>query len=225
LINGIIVMWESKEGQITISGLIGTWLKVRCRSAAFISVWITTKTIGGWGIGNRGTAHGCAALFVSLMLSALSALFGIIGRTHDPPLSTHREALVFTPLSLPPSVGFEQRIQVRRFPQPSHQRSPYERDRGTLLAMSGGNRIYMLRMASREGPFPAEVKRAGKSDPKTIRLEHRQRHSPASVLRRADLTDVGQREQASVQIRFAVVLQVAGCAGESSGTPCNRVVD
>jgi hypothetical protein len=30
----------------------------------------------------------------------------------------------------------------------------------------------MLRMASREGPFLAEVKRAGKSDLKTIRLEH-----------------------------------------------------
>ena len=48
-------------------------------SAAFISVWIATKTIGGWGNWNRGTAHGRAALLVGLMLSALSALFGIIG--------------------------------------------------------------------------------------------------------------------------------------------------
>jgi len=49
-------------------------------SAAFISVWIATKDDRRVGkLEQRDRLTGGAALFVGLMLSALSALFGIIG--------------------------------------------------------------------------------------------------------------------------------------------------
>jgi len=122
-------------------------------SAAFISVWIATKTIGGGKLEQRDSSRACQRCSSADVECVIRSFRNHRG-THDPPLSTHREALAFTPLSLPPSVGFEQRNQVRRFP-PSRHTSGHrtKRDAVPLLAMSGGNRIYMLRMASREGPF------------------------------------------------------------------------
>ena len=48
-------------------------------AAAFIGAWVTIKALGGWGRWSQGTTYGRATFMGALMLSALSAMFGIGG--------------------------------------------------------------------------------------------------------------------------------------------------
>jgi len=46
--------------------------------ATFIGVWIGIKLAGGWQAWSKGTTHGRAVLFASLLGNAMSMLYGVI---------------------------------------------------------------------------------------------------------------------------------------------------
>ena len=48
-------------------------------AAGFISGWVAVKSAGGWASWSKGTTYGRATLFVGLLGSAMSILFGLIG--------------------------------------------------------------------------------------------------------------------------------------------------
>jgi hypothetical protein len=48
-------------------------------AASFIGAWVTIKAVGGWNTWNKGSTYGRATFMIALILSALSAMFGIFG--------------------------------------------------------------------------------------------------------------------------------------------------
>jgi hypothetical protein len=48
-------------------------------AASFIGTWIAVKIAGGWITWSKGTTYGRGVLFVSLLGSAMSVLFALVG--------------------------------------------------------------------------------------------------------------------------------------------------
>ena len=48
-------------------------------AAGFFGAWVAVKSAGGWASWSKGTTYGRAVLFVGLLGSAMSILFGLAG--------------------------------------------------------------------------------------------------------------------------------------------------
>lgn len=48
-------------------------------AAGFIGAWVAVKSAGGWASWSQGTTYGRAVLFIGLLGSAMSILFGLAG--------------------------------------------------------------------------------------------------------------------------------------------------